>query len=86
MIHTVRIVSVAGWDRSDIRLILGCVKQVWKKNPFLRSTNPKALGNEANEKGRKEIGALKVIGPVVTDFDANTDLIFHQMMLIVQFL
>ena len=30
--------------------------------------------------------SLKVLGPVVTDFDADTDLIFHQTMLIVQFL
>ena len=56
-----------------------------EKNPFLRSTNSKALGNEGNEKGRKQKESLKVIGPVVMDFDAHTDLIFHQMMLIVQF-
>ena len=34
--------------------------------------------------GKKE--SLKVIELVVTDFDANTDLIFHQTRLIVQFL
>ena len=84
MIHTVRIVSVAGWDRSDIRLVLGCVEQMWKKS-FFEVYQFKALGNEANEKGRKQKESLKVIGPVVMDFDAHTDLIFHQMMLIVQF-
>ena len=86
MIHTVRIVSVAGWDRSDIRLVFGCVKQMWKKF-ILSSTNSKALGNEANEKGRKQrVLEGDRAGRDGKDFDADTDLIFHQTMLIVQFL